>query len=66
MNILHKFGMMETKHMMTLMITNLKKLRCSYISLMDPTCYKHLIVTLMYLVNIRPDICFAINVLSQF
>ena len=33
---------------------------------MDPTLYKQLIRSLMYLVNTRPDICFAVNALSQF
>jgi hypothetical protein len=33
---------------------------------MDPTLYRQLIGSLMYLVNTRPDICFAINTLSQF
>jgi hypothetical protein len=28
--------------------------------------YKQLIGSLMYLVNTRPDICFAVNTLSQF
>jgi len=64
--ILQKFGMMDSKPMMTPMITNLKKLRSSYSSLFDPTCYRQFIGSLMYLVNTRPDICFAINVLSQF
>ena len=33
---------------------------------MDPTLYRQLIGSLMYLVNTRPDICFAVNSLSQF
>ena len=32
----------------------------------DPTLYRQLIGSLMYLVNIRPDISFAVNSLSQF
>jgi hypothetical protein len=31
-----------------------------------PTLYMHEIVSLMYLVNTRPNICFAMNTLSQF
>lgn len=64
--ILQKIGMMDRKSMTTPMITNLKRLRISDSSLVDPNCYRHLIGSLMYLVNTRPSICFAVNVLSQF
>ena len=33
---------------------------------MDPTLYRQLVGSLMYLVNTRPDLCFAVNTLSQF
>ena len=33
---------------------------------MDPTLYRQLIGSLMYLVNSRPDLCFVMNTLSQF
>eukprot|EP00253_Pinus_taeda_P024424 PITA_24424 len=32
----------------------------------DPTLYRQLIGSLMYLVNTRPNICYAVNTLSQF
>jgi hypothetical protein len=32
----------------------------------DSTLYRQLIGSLMYLVNTRPDICFAVSTLSQF
>jgi len=64
--LLHKFGMMDSKPMITPMITNLKKLRRSYSSLMDPSSYRQLVGSLMYLVNTRLDICFDVNILSQF
>ncbi|GLJ30415.1 hypothetical protein SUGI_0601930 [Cryptomeria japonica] len=32
----------------------------------DPTYYRQIIGSLMYLVNTRPDICYATNVLSHF
>jgi hypothetical protein len=32
----------------------------------DPHIYRHMIASLMYLVNIRPDIVYAVNVLSEF
>ncbi|XP_057830956.1 secreted RxLR effector protein 161-like [Cryptomeria japonica] len=49
------------------METNLK-LRESAASsdLVDPTMYRQLIGSLMYLVNTRPDICYAVSALSQF
>jgi hypothetical protein len=32
----------------------------------DPSLYRQLIGSLMYLVNTQPDIFFAVNTLSQF
>ena len=51
--------------MMTPMITNLKNLRSSKSSLVDPTCHKKNIGSLMYLVNIRPGTCYSVNQLSE-
>ena len=34
--------------------------------LIDTTLYREIIGLLMYLTNTRPDICFAVNTLSQF
>jgi hypothetical protein len=67
-DILRKFGMDKSKPMATPMEMNLKKLResTSDSDLVDPTMYRQLIGSLMYLVNSRPDICFAVNTLSQF
>jgi hypothetical protein len=48
------------------MITILKKVGASDSDLVDPTMYKQLIGSLMYLVSTRPNICFAVNTLSQF
>ena len=52
--------------MSTPMIIIWKKLHASEGELVDPTLYRHRIGLLMYLVNNRPDICFAMNTLSQF
>ena len=48
------------------MITNWAKLHASEGELVDPTLYHQLIGSLMYLVNTRPDMNFAVNTLSQF
>jgi hypothetical protein len=64
-DILRRFGMMDSKSMSTLMTTNLKKLCSDDSDLVDPTMYRQLIGSLMYLVNTRPDICFVVSTLSQ-
>jgi len=64
--ILTIFEMMHCKSMATPMITNLKLLNESSSNLVDPTIYKRLIGSLMCLVNTKPDICFAVNALSQY
>eukprot|EP00253_Pinus_taeda_P014750 PITA_14750 len=65
-DILSRFHMEDCKPMSTPMITNWKKLHASDSELVDPTLYRQLIGCLMYLVNTRPDICFAVNTMSQF
>lgn len=64
--ILQKFGTMNCKLMQTSMVINLRKLRDTNSDLVDLSIYHKLIGSLMYLVNTRPDICFAVNLLSQF
>jgi len=58
--------MMDCKSMTTPMPTNLNTLVDSDSDLVDPTMYRKLIGSLMYLTNIRPNICFVLNTLSQF
>ena len=65
-DILKRFQMEDCRPMVTPMITNWKKLNASESELVDPTLYRQLIGSLMYLVNTRPDICFAVNTMSQF
>jgi hypothetical protein len=52
--------------MPTSMVMDLNKMNDSSIDLgdIDPHLYQQLIGSLMYLVNTRPDICCAVNVLS--
>eukprot|EP00253_Pinus_taeda_P021254 PITA_21254 len=65
-DILSRFHMEDCRPMSTPMITNWKKLHASDSELVDPTLYRQLIGSLMCLVNTRPDICFAVNTMSQF
>eukprot|EP00253_Pinus_taeda_P003286 PITA_03286 len=58
--------MQDCRPMATHVITNWKKIDASGDKEVDPTLYKQLIGSLMYLVNTRPDICFVVNTLSQF
>jgi hypothetical protein len=64
--ILQRLGMMDCKSMATLVVMNLKLLSDSSSDLVDPTMYRQLIGSLMYLVNTRLDICFAVSTLSQY
>ena len=54
------------KPMSTPMTTNFRKLDASESELVDPTLYRQLIRSLMYLVKTRPDISFVVNTLNQF
>eukprot|EP00253_Pinus_taeda_P010125 PITA_10125 len=65
-DILSRFHMEDNKPMSTPMITNWKKLHTSDSELVYPTLYRQLINCLMYLLNTQPDICFAVNTMSQF
>ena len=65
--LLERFGMVDCKSVSTPMELNFKKLSGSAAGpiLVNPTEYRQLIGALMFLVNTRPDICFAVNTLSQ-
>jgi hypothetical protein len=64
--ILKRFDMLECKSMNTPMEEKLKLLVDTSLDLIDATLYRQIIGSLMYLTNTRPDICFAVNTLSQF
>jgi hypothetical protein len=64
--ILKRFRMMDCKAMSTPMVTNLKLLSDTSSETVDATMYRQMIGSLMYLTNTRPDICFAVNTLSQY
>jgi hypothetical protein len=63
--ILKRFDMLECKSMNTPMEAKLKLLVNTSLDLIDATLYRQIIGSLMYLTNTRPDICFAVNTLSQ-
>jgi hypothetical protein len=67
-DVLHRFGMLDCKSMTTTMISNMKKLddQATGLDQEDPTIYRQIIGSLMYLVHTRPDIFYAVNALSQF
>eukprot|EP00253_Pinus_taeda_P014846 PITA_14846 len=65
-DILGRFHMKDCKPMSTPMITKWKKFHASDSELVDPTLYRQLIGSLMYLVNTRPYICFIVNTMSLF
>ena len=64
--ILKRFGMMDWKAITTPMALNLKLLSDASLEVVDATMYRQMIGSLMYLMNTRPDICFAMNTLIQF
>jgi hypothetical protein len=65
-DILRRFGMLDYKSMATPMVSNLNKLsEPSFDSnLINLTMYKQTIGSLIYLVNARPNICYAVSALS--
>jgi len=58
--------MEDCRSMSTPMTTNLKNLSASEEELVDPTLYRQLIWSLMYLINTMLDTCFPMNTLNQF
>ena len=64
--ILKSLNMLKCKFMATPMYSNLKLLADDSLELVDVTHYRQIIGSLMYLTNTRPDICFAMNTLSQY
>jgi hypothetical protein len=66
-DVLRRFGMLDCKSMTTPMISNLKKLhdQATGSDPEDPTVYRQIIGSLMYLVHTRLDICYVVNALSQ-
>lgn len=57
---------MDCKPMTTPIVANLKSSVDFSSDLIDPFGYRQLIVSLMYFVNTRLDICFVVNTLSEY
>ena len=64
--ILKRFGMMDCKTMATPMALNLKLLSDASSESVGAMMYRQMIGSLMYLMNMRPYICFVVNTLIQF
>ena len=64
--ILRKFGMMDCTSIYTPMDSNLRKIHETETKLdaLNPTLYRQLIGSLMYLIHSRQDIFYADNILS--
>ena len=63
---LKRFRMMDCKSMSMPMTMNLMLLSDTSLETVDATLYRQMIGSLMYLMNTRPDICFAVNTLSKY
>ena len=58
--------MIDCKAMTTPITTNLKLLNDDTLEAVDATLYRQIIGSFMYLTNIRLNICFLVNTLSQY
>eukprot|EP00253_Pinus_taeda_P021494 PITA_21494 len=64
--ILQRFHMWDCNPMETHVASNWRKVDDFIRDAIYATIYRHMVSSLMYLVNIRPDMCYAVNELSQF
>jgi hypothetical protein len=64
--ILQRFGMQDCKPSLTPMEQNLKLSKFEGGELVDNTIYRQLIGSLIYLTNTRPDLSYAVSILSRF
>ena len=66
MDILNRFRMLEYKVIDTPMAYNLNLMSDASSDSVDAMMYSQMIGSLMYLMNMRQDICFAVITLSKF
>ena len=62
--ILRRFHMESRKPMETPLVGNWRKEDATSGEVVEATIYRQLVGSLMYLVNIRPYMCYAVNQLS--
>jgi hypothetical protein len=65
-DILKRFRMVNCKPVVTPIATGTKLSKNDEGSCVDPTLYKRLVGSLMYLTTTRPDIMFVVNLISRF
>ena len=66
LDLLQNTGMLECKPASTFMDQNLKLSTESGEPLTNPAMYQRLVGRLIYLTNTRPDLAFAVSIVSQF
>jgi hypothetical protein len=64
--LLQRFGMQDCKPSLTPMEQNLKLSKFEGGELVDNTLYRQLIGKLIYLTNSRPDLSYAVSIISLF
>ena len=65
-NLLKIFGLETTKHMRTPMDTNVKLTKDENGSSVDPTLYRSMISSLLYLTVNYPKICYSVRVCARY
>ncbi|XP_019425126.1 PREDICTED: uncharacterized protein LOC109334007 [Lupinus angustifolius] len=66
LNILNDTGFLDSKHVPTPIVKTTKLHKDDSSSYINPSLYRRLVGRLLYLTNIRPNIGFAVQQLSQF
>ncbi|XP_017423398.1 uncharacterized mitochondrial protein AtMg00810-like [Vigna angularis] len=66
LDILEETGMLGSKPCSTPFLSNTNSLYKTENYMDNPSAYRRLIAKLFYLTNTRPDLCFTVNLLSQF
>jgi hypothetical protein len=66
MEILKRFEMLDCKEMTTPMVSNMKLVHDTNSETVDFTLYRKMVGSLMYLMNMRLDICIVVNTLIQY